>query len=131
MKDGRTRKLATRSGAGADFLAANSVLIVFASGALAGTEVPLDKRRVTLGRGAGADVSVADAGVSNLHAALELGERGFRLRDLGSTNGIVVNGAKVGEADLKHGDRFELGGIAFRYVVEPRSKTPTHHLNED
>ncbi len=133
MKDGQTRKVATKSErSGADgFLAAHAATLVFASGPLAGSEVELEKKRMTLGRGAGADVVLDHASISSEHAVLELFDGGFRLRDLGSTNGVRVNGAKVSVADLKHGDRLELGSLAFRYVVEARpSGAPTHVLLE-
>jgi len=131
MKDGHTRKLTTRTGGAQDFLAAHAATLVFASGPLAGSEIALDRERITLGRGAGSDVVIDDASISHLHAALELGERGFRLRDLGSTNGVVVNGARTGVADLKHGDRLALGSVAFRYLVEKRaSGPPTHELRD-
>jgi len=130
MKDGQTRKVATKSTrAGEGFLASHSATLVFASGALAGSEVELEKSRMTLGRGAGADVVLDHASISHEHAALELGDAGFRVRDLGSTNGVRVNGAKVMVAELKHGDKVELGSLAFRYVVAERPSTPpTHRL---
>jgi pSer/pThr/pTyr-binding forkhead associated (FHA) protein len=133
MKDGRTRKLAAHEGGRrAGFLVTHSAAIVFASGPLGGTELPLEQERVTLGRGAGADVVLDDASVSNLHAALELTEAGFRIRDLGSTNGVRVNGGRVAASDLKHGDRLEIGSLSFRYRVEARKAgPPTHHLDED
>ena len=132
MKDGSTRRVATHGGGAArGFFAKHKVTLVLASGPHAGNEVSLDKERVTLGRAAGSDVQLQDASVSSEHAALELTERGFRLRDLGSTNGVQVNGCKIQVAELKHGDRFELGKVAFRSVVETRkSAPPTHHLDE-
>lgn len=133
MKDGRTRKLAHHESARrAGFLMSHDAAIVFASGPLGGNEIPLEKERVTLGRGAGVDVVLDDASVSNQHAALELAGAGFRIRDLGSTNGVRVNGSRVAGADLKHGDRLEIGSLCFRYRVEARTASPpTHHLNED
>jgi pSer/pThr/pTyr-binding forkhead associated (FHA) protein len=129
MKDSgraRSRRIGEECGR---FLATHAASIVFASGPLAGSEVELEKARVTLGRGAGADVVLEHASISNEHAALELFDGGFRLRDLGSTNGVTVNGAKVSVADLKHGDRFELGSLSFRYLVAERpSAPPTHQL---
>jgi len=131
MKDGQTRKVATKSerdGAGG-FLAAHAATLVFADGPLGGSEVELEKARVTLGRGAGCDVVLEHASISHEHAALELFDGGFRVRDLGSTNGVRVNGAKLSVADLKHGDRLELGSLAFRYVVVERPSAPrTHQL---
>ena len=130
MKDGRTHRVATRSDRKGEvgFLAEHAATIVFASGPLAGSEVELEKARVMLGRAAGADVVLDHASISHEHAVLELCDGGDRLRDLGSTNGVKVNGAKVSAADLKHGDRFELGSLAFRYVVEERSSAPPTHV---
>lgn len=132
MKDGSTRRVPTQGGGGGRaFLAKHRVTVVLASGPHAGNEVSLDKERVTLGRSPGADIVLDDRSVSAEHAALELGERGFKLRDLGSTNGVTVNGCKIAVAELKHGDRFELGKVALRYVVERRATAPpTHHLDE-
>lgn len=133
MKDGRTRRLAQHeTGRKGGFLASHRAAIVFASGPHAGTEVALDKERLVLGRGAGVDVPLQDGSVSHQHAALEATKAGFRIRDLGSTNGVRVNGSPAPAAELKHGDRIEIGSIAFRYVVEARTaRTPTHQLDED
>jgi pSer/pThr/pTyr-binding forkhead associated (FHA) protein len=133
MKDGRTRKLARHEmSRKKGFLAAHSATLVFASGPLAGTEVALDQERLTLGRGGRADVSLDDASVSHEHAVVEVEGAGFRIRDLGSTNGIRLNGSPVLAAELKHGDRVEIGSLAFRYRVEARApRTPTHHVDED
>jgi two-component system, NtrC family, response regulator GlrR len=134
MKDGRTRKLSQHEASSrkAGFLATHSATIVFASGPLGGTELPLEQERVTLGRGAGSAVVLDDASVSNQHAALELTGAGFRIRDLGSTNGVRVNGGRVAASDLKHGDHLEIGSLSFRYRVEARKASPPiHQLDED
>jgi hypothetical protein len=131
MKDGRTRKVNTfKTLTNAQgFLATHSVTLVYAAGPLAGSEIMLDRERLTLGRGTDADVVVDDPSVSSLHAAFEFSERCFRLRDLDSTNGVRVNGSRTSYADLKHGDRIEFGSVGFRYLVEKRaSAPPTHHL---
>jgi pSer/pThr/pTyr-binding forkhead associated (FHA) protein len=131
MKDGLTRKVATARSERGGFLAKHSVSIVIASGPLSGSEVELESERVTFGRGDGADVVIEHDSVSHEHAAFELFDGGFRVRDLGSTNGVRVNGAKVGVADLKHGDRIELGSLALRYVVEKREAAPKTHRVSD
>jgi pSer/pThr/pTyr-binding forkhead associated (FHA) protein len=131
MKDGYTRKLAAGR-PGQEFLARHAATLVFAAGPLAGTEVALDRERITVGRHSDADVVIPDDSVSHLHAALELAEAGFRLRDLGSTNGVKVNGSRVAAADLKHGDRLELGKAVFRYLaVERKAAPPVHHLRDE
>ena len=134
MKDGRTHRVATRTERKTEvgFLATHEASIMMASGSMAGSEVLLEKDRITLGRGASCDVVLDHASISSEHAALELCDGGYRLRDLASTNGVRVNGAKVSAADLKHGDRFELGSLAFRYVaVERESVPPTHVLLDE
>ncbi len=132
MKDGRTRRVSQERGARRDaFLATHTASILYASGAHAGSEIALERERIRLGRGSGVDVLIDDASVSHEHAALELTPTGYRIRDLGSTNGIRLNGAKVTAAVLKHGDRVVLGSVEFCYVVEPRKGTPpTHSVRE-
>jgi pSer/pThr/pTyr-binding forkhead associated (FHA) protein len=133
MKDGRTRRLAVHEeGRRGGFLATHNAAIVFASGPLGGSEVALEKERLTLGRGDGVDVMLDDESVSSQHAALEVAGGGFRIRDLGSTNGVRVNGCPVMSWDLKHGDRLQIGSISFRYRVEARKQSaPVHHIDED
>ena len=133
MKDGRTRQVPVSRAERRDgYLATHAVSLVFASGPLAGSEVALERPRVTIGRGGGAEVVVDDASVSHQHAALELGTGGYRIRDLGSTNGVLVNGARMALAELKHGDTIALGQIELRYVVETRAAAPkTHSVDSD
>jgi len=131
MKDGRTRRVPQKGEKREAFLARNIASILYASGPLAGSEIALEREQIRLGRGTGVDVLVDDASISHEHAALELTATGYRIRDLGSTNGIHLNGAKVSAAELKHGDRLVLGSVEFCYVVEPRkSAPPTHSLPE-
>lgn len=54
-----------------------------------------DQDRVTLGRADDNDVVLADASVSKAHAALERRADAFVIRDLGSTNGIFVDGERA------------------------------------
>ena len=129
MKDGRTRQVpVSRSERRDGYLAKHSVSLVFASGPLAGSEVALEQPRITIGRAKTSEVAIDDASISHQHAALELGSGGYRIRDLGSTNGVVVNGARLALAELKHGDAIALGQIELRYVVGARSSTPKTHV---
>jgi len=64
----------------------------------------------TVGRSRECDVIVDDAGVSRRHAELRPAAGGWTVHDLGSTNGLRVNGEDVrGERPLSSGDRVELG----------------------
>jgi hypothetical protein len=65
--------------------------------------------RVVVGRSRECEVTVSDPNVSRRHIELHRGERGWSAVDLGSTNGMKVNGRRVGQAELNHGDRITIG----------------------
>ena len=78
-----------------------------------GIRHPLSPPGFTLGRGTDADVRINDPGISRLHARVSV--RGtddapqVTIEDMGSTNGIVVDGRRVQSAQLRDGSRVELG----------------------
>ncbi len=78
-----------------------------------GIRHPLSPPGFTLGRGTDADVRINDPGISRLHARVSV--RGsddapqVTIEDMGSTNGIVVDGRRVQTATLRDGSRVELG----------------------
>jgi hypothetical protein len=65
--------------------------------------------RVLVGRSRECDVVVSDPNVSRRHIELRRSERGWVAVDLGSTNGMKVNGRRVGQAELDPGDRITVG----------------------
>ena len=72
-------------------------------------------RRVRIGRQADNDLVVTDPGVSRHHAEVT-SERGTcTLRDLGSTNGTLVNGTRVREHALRDGDRIHIGSSVVEF----------------
>lgn len=77
------------------------------SGEAAGSIVVLEERELEIGR-QGSGLVVRDVGVSRRHARLEFSE-GYRLVDLDSTNGTLVNGEGIEAAVLQDGDTIELG----------------------
>ena len=126
MRDGKTRKF--RKPVRVDktmekFLDGHVAKVVVVAGAEAGLEFPLEQQRTTLGRGPGVDVAIPDVCMSRQHAAIDYTQNGFRIQDLGSTNGVVLDGKPVQVGMLSHGSRFELGGRAFQFVVEERAET--------
>lgn len=74
---------------------------------------PLMPPGFTLGRGNDADVRINDPGISRLHARVVV--HGFgdgqevSVEDMGSTNGILVDGQRVRNAPLRAGSRIEMG----------------------
>jgi len=72
--------------------------------------IPLRGRRLSVGRGNDQDICIPDRKISSAHALLEPIEGGYRLRDLGSTNGTYVNNNLVnGMAQLRGGDEIRFG----------------------
>jgi hypothetical protein len=68
-----------------------------------------------LGREPGSEVQLDDPRVSRRHARLQWTGSGWRVEDLGSRNGTLVNGAPPAAADLKDGDILDLGGLEGRF----------------
>lgn len=99
--------------------------LIGVEGPAAGLGLVLTRERVVLGRGSDAELSIDDPGMSRRHAALEASDSGHAIVDLGSQNGVEVNGAPVGRAELRLGDRVFLGTSAFRYVPAHQQFTPT------
>ncbi|MEN8150662.1 MAG: FHA domain-containing protein [Planctomycetota bacterium] len=90
--------------------------LVWGSGENKGKKVPLSADRTTLGRKESNTVVLKDQMVSSYHCEVTKEAGGYVLRDLGSTNGCVVNGENVSESSLSHGARIRLGKTVFVFV---------------
>lgn len=71
---------------------------------------------LVVGRAIGCDIPVVDQTVSRRHAEITLDADGVRVRDMGSSNGTFVNGARVAAAAIAVGDVVAFGAMAFRLV---------------
>ncbi len=74
------------------------------------------ERAVRLGRSEDVDCPINHRSVSREHAEVRCTGGTYSLHDLGSANGVSVNGQVEKEHVLKSGDVIELGQVAFRYV---------------
>ena len=81
----------------------------FIMGPMANQTLPLDTEVTTIGSVAGATVVLADPAVSRKHAAIRKVDGNYELADLGSTNGVYVNGHKVPKKTLEIGDIIRVG----------------------
>jgi len=81
----------------------------FILGPMANQTLQLADDVTTIGSVAGATVVLADPAVSKKHAAIRKVENEFELADLGSTNGVYVNGHKVPKKTLEVGDIIRVG----------------------
>jgi len=78
----------------------------------------IDQPRAVIGRSRRCDFTVDDANVSRQHCELTLRGRDWHISDLGSTNGVAVNGRKVSSARLSPGDTLTLGTSELRFDID-------------
>lgn len=110
VKSSTVATVAESSGAASSTMIRRSPLVLEVNG----VRHPLMPPGFTIGRGTEADLRINDPGVSRIHAKInvsenEYGELTITIEDLGSTNGIVVNGQRVGQCSLDDGSRIEVG----------------------
>lgn len=81
----------------------------FILGPMANQVLPLSEEVTTIGSVAGNTVVLADPAVSRKHAGIRKVDAAYELADLGSTNGVYVNGHKVPKKTLEPGDIIRVG----------------------
>ena len=89
-----------------------------------GRPIVLDKAIVLIGRQADCDVVLTQSRrVSRRHCCVAQVDDTFMLRDLGSMNGVRINGKRIdGEAPLKFGDVVSIGDVGF--VLQGKDVAP-------
>ncbi len=98
----------------------DSALLIVHRGPGAGSRFLLDQDLTVAGRHPDADIFLDDVTVSRRHAEFLRGERSFSVRDMGSMNGIFVNGERSDEAELQVGSEVLIG--KFRLTFYPAVK---------
>jgi hypothetical protein len=83
-----------------------------------GRRTVLGSSPVLLGRSRECDVVLDEPNVSRRHAEVRPEGDGWTVADLGSTNGVKVNGRRVAEAPLQPGDEITLGLARLRFERE-------------
>lgn len=87
-----------------------------------GRTFPLTGSRCVIGRVDSCDISLTDSSVSSEHARLTKDADGWRVANLLSTNGTFINGKRISNEKLAHGDRLRLGRVEFVFQC---SDSPT------
>jgi Protein of unknown function (DUF3662)/FHA domain len=78
----------------------------------------LSGNRMVIGRSRECDVVVSDPNVSRRHAEVRRDENGWHAVDLGSTNGVKVNGRRIEQVALRDGDRITIGVTDLTFELE-------------
>jgi DNA-binding NtrC family response regulator len=89
-----------------------------------GESVAVGDHPITLGSGSGSDVVLSDPTVSRRHLSVEPGDDGVIARDLGSTNGSFVQGARFQELTLGFGAEVTIGHTILKYVPDEETLDP-------
>jgi predicted component of type VI protein secretion system len=76
-----------------------------------------------VGRAAGNDIRIEDASMSGSHAEIIVQGGMIVIKDLGSTNGVFINGSPVKYGELRPGQSLRLGWVDMVLVGEPPVKT--------
>jgi len=89
------------------------------AGPLAGQRMPL-RHGFLVGSAPGCDLVLAgDPQVSPQHALFVLDTLGnFTVVDKGSAAGIMINGVRMADARLQHGNVVRVGGVDLRFMVQ-------------
>lgn len=91
-----------------------------ATGALQGQRISLRSGRQTIGRRGDNDIVLDDLSVSASHAWIMNQQNHYVVMNTLSTNGTFVNGKRVHEATLRHGDRVRFGQVEFTFLTRER-----------
>ncbi len=92
--------------------------IIIALDGVVEQEVVLSKERMTIGRRSHNDIVLSHPAVSGEHAVITTILDESFLEDLRSTNGIYVNGQRIGKHFLQHGDAIRLAKYQIEYVAD-------------
>jgi EAL domain-containing protein (putative c-di-GMP-specific phosphodiesterase class I) len=88
----------------------------------------------TIGRNESADLTVDSGRVSREHAVISLERGQYSVRDLNSTNGTFLNGQRIEQATLSHGDVLAVADIEFSFCCsagDERNSTVTQVMSSD
>ena len=73
-----------------------------------------DGRTLVVGRGLTSDIAIYDPTISRRHAELTVGADGVQVKDLDSSNGTCINGARITTGRLGSEDTVTFGKVTFR-----------------
>lgn len=90
--------------------------LICVSTQFAGREFEIDREEAVIGRTEDNDIAVDHRSVSRHHAKILVSGSSYRIIDMKSANGTLVNGEEYAQIELKSGDLIELGHVKLRFV---------------
>ncbi|MBX3248176.1 MAG: sigma 54-dependent Fis family transcriptional regulator [Myxococcales bacterium] len=98
-------------------LAVQRFALTVLSGPQAGNRLESTGERLAIGVHPANDLRLEDARVSRFHVELRVDARGVRVRDLGSRNGVFIDGVRVESGWIEHGSTLRIGKTLIRYEL--------------
>ncbi|MEI7903658.1 MAG: FHA domain-containing protein [bacterium] len=86
-------------------------------------EFELGKKAITIGRGANADVMIADKLASRIHCGISYKDGHYYIRDFDSRNGTFVNDRSIEVCRINPGNRIRVGDMVLAVEASPRKGT--------
>ncbi|MFM8274600.1 MAG: FHA domain-containing protein [Gemmata sp.] len=96
-----------------------------------GPSVLLDKPILLFGRHEECDVQLNSKKVSRRHCVLAQVDDYLVIRDLGSTNGVRINGQRVAEGKLRPGDEVQIGNFKYQVCGDLLGREDEHPRSEE
>lgn len=93
-----------------------------------GDSIPLARSQMTIGRRESCDICLRFPNISGRHCELVFHDGYWYVRDLGSTNGVKVNGQRVQQKVLRPGD--EIAIAKRRYTIDYQLMAGKHAMEE-
>jgi predicted component of type VI protein secretion system len=90
-----------------------------------GPSLLLDKPILLVGRHEECDIQLNSRKVSRKHCVIAQVDEVLVIRDLGSTNGVRVNGVRVEDGTLRTGDELMIGNFRYKVHVDQRREVAT------
>lgn len=96
-------------------------VLIALSGEEAGSRYEVTRDYVEVGRADDVDIRIPRQDISRKHCLIFYKKDRFYIRDLESTNGTFLNGHRIDEKPLAHGDKIRLGEGIFQFVIEEKT----------
>src|SRR5438067_11169406 len=95
-----------------------------------GPNILLDKPILLLGRHQECDIQLGSRKVSRRHCCVAQVNDYLVVRDLGSTNGVRINGQRVAEGKLVPGDELQIGNFKYQVCGDVLGRSKEHPIPE-
>lgn len=102
--------------------------VVVVEGYAEGMEYLIEKEFTVIGRDKTADIALKDPLISRQHAAVIYRDKSYLLKDMDSTNGTHMKGARIQQAELHHGDKFRIGDTMLQFILEDTGDVKTYEI---